>query len=321
MTAAATSPLQTARLIASDIKLHHSVFALPFALLAAFMAGPWPTEKLSGALTYSTSARSRFAGQLALIVLAMIFARTVAMLSNRVLDREIDKRNPRTANRAIPSGRLSVPRAVAGLVLCASGFMLVCAAFGLLYRNWWPLALGLPVLMWISAYPLLKRFTALCHIYLGSSLAISPIAAAIAINPYSVDPASAAFQPAICLLSAMVLCWVAGFDIVYALQDVRIDREQNLFSIPSRLGVEKALWISRGLHVLAIACVFAAAAIDGRFGLMFATAACLVLLLLIYEHAIIARFGASRMTLAFFTLNGVISCVLGVAGIADVVLV
>jgi 4-hydroxybenzoate polyprenyltransferase len=171
---APTSSLHAARVIAADIKLHHSVFAMPFAVLAAFMAAApvgrevvWP----------------RFSGQLALIVVAMIFARTVAMLSNRLLDRHLDERNPRTAGRALPSGRLSVRAATTVGAACTACFMAVCLGFGVLYGNWWPAGLGLPVLAWLGVYPLLKRFTTLCHLYLGSALGLSPLAAALAVQP------------------------------------------------------------------------------------------------------------------------------------------
>ncbi len=199
--APASSAYRTAREIAADIKLHHSVFALPFAVLGAFMAAaPVGSEGVQW---------TRFGGQLALIVVAMVFARTVAMLANRLLDRSIDARNPRTAGRAIPSGRLSPAGAITVLAGCTAGFGVVCLAFGVFYQNWWPAWLGVPVLAWLAVYPLLKRFTALCHLYLGASLAISPLAAAIA-----VEPGSLAVQPSLWLLAAMVMCWVAGFDII-----------------------------------------------------------------------------------------------------------
>lgn len=312
MSLASTSPLSTARLIASDIKLAHSVFALPLAILGACMAATaW------GGNAERTWVRlpiwNRFAGQLVLIVLAMICARTVAMLANRLLDRHIDKDNPRTANRAIPSGQLNARSVFLTLLLCAIAFFNVCGLFGWLYGNWWPMRLGPFVLLWICAYPLLKRFSALCHLYLGSSLALSPLAAAIAI-----DPGVLKYQYGIWLLSAMVLFWVAGFDIIYALQDIDVDRQQDLFSIPSRFGATAALRISRVLHALALACLVAAGLVDPRFGPLFFTGIAIVAALLIYEHLTVARWGTTKMALAFFTLNGVISCVLGILGVIDV---
>ena len=303
-TDAPSSPIGVARVIASDIKLAHSVFAMPFAMLAAFMAAR-PGE--------ATIDWRKFVGQLALIVAAMVLARTVAMLANRLLDRKIDQANPRTAQRAIPSGRLSAGTALAVLAACAGGFVLICAGFGVLYANWWPAILALPVLGWVSAYPLLKRFTWLSHLYLGSSLAISPLAAAIAIEPLALTT-----QPALWLVAGMVLCWVAGFDIIYALQDVEVDRQQGLSSIPAKLGSRGAMWASRFLHVVAVACLVGVLLSDARLRYAFGAGVALVTILLIYEHLTVARWGTSKIAMAFFTLNGVISCVLGAMGIVDV---
>ena len=237
------------------------------------------------------------------------------MLANRLLDREIDRHNPRTAGRALPSGKLSPRMALVALLLSTILFMLVCSAFGFIYSNWWPAILGLPVLGWISVYPLLKRFTALCHLYLGSSLALSPLAAAIAIQPESVMQ-----QPALWLLAGMVLCWVAGFDIIYALQDLETDIKQGLHSIPRRFGISGGMWISRGLHLIASACLVAAWWIDPRLDLLFALGCSMVIALLIYEHATVHKWGTTRIALTFFTLNGIISCGLGAIGIIDILL-
>ena len=300
-----SSPFHTARVIAGDIKLAHSVFAMPFALLAAFMA------------RNETHPHSdqwyAFGQQLITIICAMVMARSAAMMANRLLDRKIDKENPRTANRPLPSGRLSVTRATVSLTIFGIGFLLLCSLFGIFHGNWWPLILGPFVLLWICAYGVFKRFTSLCHIYLGSSLALSPIAAAIAINPQSLSG-----QPAIWFLSGMVLCWVAGFDIIYALQDVDIDRRDGLFSMAARFGVQRAMWISRILHVTAVVCLFAALFIDERLHILFAIGVVIVATLLLYEHLTVARWGTTKIALAFFTLNGVISCVLGALGITDV---
>lgn len=308
--AAHSSPLTSLRVIAADIKIAHSVFALPFAVLAAFMAA----SPMAGEASASSIAWPRFAGQLTLIVLAMVLARTVAMLANRLLDRRIDEANPRTADRAIPSGRLSPGAAGMTLLACVGGFMVVCVSFGVLYDNYWPTWLGLPVLAWLSAYPLLKRYTALCHVYLGSSLAISPLAAAIAIDPWQLS-----VQPALWLLAAMVLCWVAGFDIIYALQDVDIDRREGLHSIPAKLGTSGALWVSRCLHAAAVVCLLAAWRLDPRLGAIFAVGVIIVITLLLIEHLTVAKRGTKRIALTFFTLNGIISCVLGALGVVDIV--
>jgi 4-hydroxybenzoate polyprenyltransferase len=300
------------REIAGDIKLAHSVFALPFALLGAFMAWRPPTEVDATPLARAGAGSARFAGQLTLIVLAMVLARTAAMLANRLLDRRLDARNPRTAGRAIPAGRLSPAWALVALTASTAGFLAVCAGFGAIHGNWWPVILGGPVLAWLLVYPLLKRLTSLCHLYLGACLAISPLAAAIAI-----DPTAALRQPALALLGGMVLCWVAGFDINYALQDMAVDRAEGLHSIPARLGPARALQLARLLHAAAVACLIAVLALDSRFGAVFAFGIAIVTALLLYEHLTVARWGTTRMALAFFTLNGMVSCVLGALGIAD----
>jgi 4-hydroxybenzoate polyprenyltransferase len=308
--------------IAADIKIAHSVFAMPFALLAAFMALPktFRPDPQIQALRQHATINEFSVGvidwpiairELLLVVLAMICARTVAMLANRLIDAQIDRANPRTAGRALPSGRVSIRAAVLTLITFALAFILVCAGFGWWFDNWWPLTLAIPVLLWISAYGYLKRVTWLCHLYLGSSLAISPIAATIAIDP-------TALELPVLLLSAMVLCWVAGFDIIYALQDLDADRAQNLYSIPARLGVPVALWISRGLHGAALACLVACWTIDARMHVWFGIGVIIVAVLLLCEHLTVSRWGTSRIALAFFTLNGIISCVVGGLGILDV---
>lgn len=287
------------RVIAADIKLAHSIFALPFALLAGVMAG---RELLSGPLWL----------RLVLVACAMIAARTVAMLSNRVIDREIDASNPRTSARALPSGEITLAAARGWLLIAGLIFMLICGGFYILCDNIWPLILGLPVLAWISLYGYLKRFTWLCHIYLGSSLAISPLAAALAVEPLSLA------QPALWLLAAMVLLWVAGFDVIYALQDVDVDRAQQLYSLPARLGSRAALRISRGLHSGAFACLLGVAWLDVDLQFVFAVGVAIVGFLLILEHATVHRWGTQKIALSFFTLNGIISCVLGAMGVIDV---
>jgi 4-hydroxybenzoate polyprenyltransferase len=301
-----TTAIAAVRVIAEDIKLAHSVFALPFAVLAASMAAYHAGD---GVIEWRD-----FAGPLAMVVGAMVMARTAAMLANRILDHRIDARNPRTAGRAIPSGRLPLGAAVAALVASSIGFLAICALFGVLRDNWWPLILGLPVLGWITAYGLFKRFTWFCHVWLGASLALSPVAAAIAI-----DPATLATPP-VWLLAGMVLCWVAGFDVIYALQDVEVDRRDGLNSIPARFGVDRALAISRGLHLVAIACLYAVSRTQPGFGGAFLAAVVLVAGLLVVEHATVRQWGTTRMALTFVTLNGLVSIVVGIAGLGDLLM-
>jgi 4-hydroxybenzoate polyprenyltransferase len=302
----AASPL---RLIATDIKLAHSVFALPFAVLGAFLARttPWPgVDARSGAIWFSV--------QLVLIVVCMVFARTWAMLFNRLADRSIDAANPRTARRALASGWLTPAQGWAAAGGAAALFIAATSLFWFLFRNPWPLILGVPTLAWIGFYSLTKRFTVLCHIFLGGALAASPLAAAIAVNPSSLESV-----PSIWAVAAMVLLWVAGFDIIYALQDVDFDRSAGLSSIPARLGPGGALWVSRSLHAAALLMLIAATLADGRLGWLFGAGVVLVGGLLVTEHLILIRRGKAGLDMAFFTVNGVVSCVLGVAGCLDVV--
>lgn len=312
--------LQSVSIAAGDIKLAHSVFALPFAILAAFLARPH-----SG-----PDARwSTFALQLALVIVCMVLARTFAMLVNRLADRHYDLKNPRTSRRAVASGRLPAGRALALTLLAAGAFIVACAGFWVLFKNLWPIALCVPTLAWIALYSFTKRFTWLCHIFLGGALAASPLAAAIAVRPEALlewslvgtnDYLGFGAGATLALIAAMVLTWVAGFDIIYALQDVDFDREQGLWSIPSRLGVTRALWLSRALHAASFLFIFLAGASDWRFGWLFDSAIGAVAMLLISEHLILAIRGKAGLDMAFFTLNGVVSCVLGVAGVVDLVL-
>ena len=296
-------PISTIKTVAADIKIAHSVFALPFAILAAFMAAASGGDEISW---------GPFAGQVGLIVLAMVFARTAAMLANRILDASLDARNPRTAGRAIPSGRLTRGQARAAWLVSALLFMIVCGLFAFFFGNWWPLALGVPVLLWISLYGLAKRFTQFCHLWLGSSLALSPIAAALAVNP------DALVGPPIWLLSVMVLFWVAGFDVIYALQDVEVDRAESLHSMPGRLGVPGAMLAARLMHIVAVCALFASALTSPVLGGLMLGAATLVAGLLLYEHLTVARWGTTKMALTFFTLNGLVSCLIGLAGVLDI---
>ncbi|MCB9845781.1 MAG: 4-hydroxybenzoate octaprenyltransferase [Phycisphaeraceae bacterium] len=301
---ASTSEPGTLGLIASDIKLAHSIFALPFALLAGVMALP-PSLTLARALPLLT-----------LIVVCMVLARTWAMLFNRIVDRDFDRENPRTRRRALASGRLSLRRAWAAALACAGLFVLAAAAFWPTAGNPWPLVLSVPVLAWIAFYSLTKRFTALCHLFLGGALAASPLAAAIA-----VQPAALVDQPALWWLAGMVLLWVAGFDVIYALADLDFDRERGLRSIPAGLGWRGAVWVSRGLHLSAVASLLTVWLMDPRLGPVFLGSAALVLLLLAVEHSIVARRGREGLQLAFFTLNGVVSCLVGGLGILDVLVI
>lgn len=296
------TPLAVAGHIARDIKLSHTVFALPFALLGAFLAAG-SVGRLPGW------------GEFGLVVLCMVLARTVAMTVNRWADAALDASNPRTAGRAVPSGRVSRRAMLGAAIGCSVCFMLVAAAFWLFFENPWPLLLSPVVLVVLAGYSFTKRFTWLCHLFLGLALGVSPLAAAIAIEPGALADASLSLW----LLSGMVLCWVAGFDVIYALQDIDHDKSQGLFSMPSRLGAGRALWISRALHVLVIAALVLAWQLSPLLGLFFGAAVLLTAALLITEHALVWGSKTNRLDMAFFTVNGVISLLLGAAGMADVI--
>ena len=287
-------------LLAQDIKLSHSIFALPFALLATFLAAA-SVDRLPQPLA------------LCLIVLCMVLARTVAMTVNRWADRYVDAHNPRTAGRAIPSGKLSPIFVLATAGICAAAFVIASAGFWLISDNVWPLLLSPAVLAWLMVYSFTKRFTALCHLFLGSALALSPLAAAIAIEPSLLGRA----EPY--LLAMMVTCWVGGFDIIYALLDVDIDRQAGLYSMPAQIGVEPALWLSRLLHLLALVTLVILSRISSVLGTGFDVGVAIVGGLLVLEHALMWRSQTHHIHVAFFTINGLISVLLGVLGIIDAI--
>lgn len=290
----------------ADIKLAHSVFALPFALLGAVLA--WSAS--------SRGADATLAIQLALIVVAMFFARTWAMLFNRIADRAIDAANPRTARRALASGRVSLRAGWALALASALGFIATCAAF-LALNNPWPIALSLPVLAWIALYSLTKRFTWLCHLFLGGALAASPLAAAIAIHPDTLLDQGPT-QQGLLLIAAFVALWVGGFDIAYALQDLDYDRTVGLSSIPARFGLSGALWISRAAHALALVALWCAWALLPDLALIGAIGCALASALVLMEHAVLAKRGLAGLPIAFFTLNGILSLTLAGLWILDI---
>ncbi len=285
----------------SDIKLSHSVFALPFALLATFLA--------AGSVQLYPSI-----GMVVLVVMCMVLARTWAMGINRLADAKLDALNPRTAGRAIPSGRLPVGFVRGITLLCGIGFVITTAGFWQLHHNPWPMLLSPIALAWLALYSYTKRFTWLCHLWLGSSLALSPIAAAIAVEPGFMQ------SPDIYLLAVMVLTWVAGFDIIYALQDVAIDRSQGLYSMPAKLGEKTALRLAGLLHVVSLLMLIALLQINELLALGFGAGVGLVAGLLVLEHALIWSSPQLHLNLAFFTVNGAISLLLGSLGILDTLL-
>jgi 4-hydroxybenzoate polyprenyltransferase len=279
---------------ARDIKVSHTVFALPFALLSTFLAaGGMPRP-----------------GVLLLILVCMVTARTVAMASNRLLDAALDARNPRTAGRAIPSGRLSRTFYAAFLAACGVAFLAACSVFFFLYHNPYPIALSLPVLTFLSAYPLLKRFTRLCHYYLGAALALAPVCAWLAVRGTLSTPPL--------WMAAAVVCWTAGFDVIYACQDYASDLECGVFSVPAKIGVGPALWVSRLTHLICVAMLVALGYSTPALGTLYWIGVAVAAALLVVEHSLVRPDDLTKVGLAFFTVNGVISVLLGTLGIIDV---
>ncbi|NOT01313.1 MAG: UbiA family prenyltransferase [Phycisphaerales bacterium] len=286
---------------AQMVKLEHSVFALPFAFIATFLAG-----------RHLPDAHRPLAGQLALIVVCMVAARSAAMTFNRIVDAGIDARNPRTAGRPLPAGRLSTPDAWMFFAVCCGVFLAGCWGFRAGYGNDWPVRLAAPVLIYLCGYSYTKRFTRWSHYYLGTAIAISPSAAWLAIHPDSIG------WPAV-LLSATVALWIAGFDIIYACQDMPVDRRDGLHSLPATIGPGAALWMARASH----ASVVALLVVLGRtaeLGNIYYIGVAIVAVLLLVENLLVRTTDFSRVNLAFFTINGVVGVVLGVLTVTDVLL-
>jgi 4-hydroxybenzoate polyprenyltransferase len=233
------------------------------------------------------------------------------MTSNRVVDRRIDAENPRTANRPLIRGRISLSAAWAFMLVSGVAFVAGCAGF-LVYDNAWPVALSLPVLAYLAGYSYAKRFTTLAHFWLGSAIAFSPVGAWLAVAPHSLGWPAA-------VLMIVVTTWIGGFDIIYACQDADFDRRKRLFSIPARLGIGPALWVARGCHAITILGLVGLAPL-ANLGMLYAIGVALVAVLLVVENVLVRASDLSRVNLAFFTINGVVSLLMGILGIADIIL-
>jgi len=280
----------------SLIKFSHTIFALPFAMMGFFLAVLHQGEGLPLRV-------------LLLVLLCMVFARSAAMAFNRYLDREVDQRNPRTKTREIPAGLIS-PTAALAFVL-ANALLFVATTY---FINPLCFALSPIALAVILGYSFTKRFTALCHFVLGLGLALAPLGAWLSVT------ASFALLPI--LFSLVVLLWVAGFDIIYALQDEDFDRAQTLHSIPATLGKVNALRLSSVLHVVAGLVVLVISWTIGQtfptFGWLHWMGALTFLALLFYQHTLVRPNDLSQVNLAFFTTNGVASLVYGSLLIGDI---
>jgi 4-hydroxybenzoate polyprenyltransferase len=276
------------RTFLETIKFSHTVFALPFAFTGAVLA--------------ASGLPSLY--QIFWILMAMVGARTVAMGLNRLIDAEIDRANPRTRGRAIPAGLLR-KKSVA-LCSAAAAILFVFAAYRL---NFLCFALSPLALFFLVIYSYCKRFTALSHVVLGLCLGAAPVGAWIAIR--------GSIELAPLILGLAVLLWVAGFDILYALQDLEFDRSRGLCSIPTRLGVRGSLWTARLFHLATLGMLGALAVVAG-LGIFFQTGVMVAALLLAYEHWLVRDGDLAKLDAAFFTMNGYISITVFIFTVADV---
>lgn len=272
------------------VKFAHTIFALPFALAAMLVAARGlPEPRIIG-----------------WILVAMVTARTAAMGFNRIVDRQLDAANPRTAGREIPAGKVSVGQASALVAISALLFVLVAYELNPL-----ACALALPTLAVLFSYSFCKRFTSFAHLVLGFCLGMAPIGAWVAVRQ------QLAWPPMV--LGAAVMFWTAGFDIIYATMDAEFDRKAGLHSMVRKLGIPTALMLARGFHVVFIALLFGFGYLAHLSGL-FMGATGLIALFLIYEHAIVNPRDLRRVNAAFFTVNGAISVFFLVAVVADIFL-
>lgn len=292
MTAPATPGTlwQRLRVVLEMIKIEHTLFAMPFALMGALLAARGlPTGR-----------------QIFWIVVAMVGARSAAMAFNRLVDRHFDAANPRTKMRAIPAGLVSVPFVV-GFTIVSSALLILAAVMLNPLAAWLsPVALSI-----VFFYSLTKRFTAWSHLFLGIALAIAPVGAWIAVA------GNLTWTPL--LLGAAVVCWLIGFDVIYALQDVEFDRGAGLHSLPVRYGPRRALAIGRAAHTLMIGFLFLLGASAG-LGLLYYTGVALAATLIAVEHAIIRPDDLRRLNIAFFNLNIAVSTGLLLATALDIFL-
>lgn len=264
------------------IRFEHSVFALPFALtgaLLAFREAPLNTRT--------------FLWKLFWIVVAMVGARSAAMTFNRILDAEIDARNPRTSRRHIPAGLLGTGFAWAFTAVSTLAFLFAARALNPLCMKLAPVAMAI-----VFFYSFTKRFTSFSHLVLGLSLGIAPAAAWTAVT--------GSLDARILLLTLAVTFWTAGFDIIYSCQDYEFDVSAGLFSLPRRLGISGALWIARLLHVAMILCLLLLLR-EFHLGWLSLAGVAAVAALLVYEHSLVKASDLSRVNAAFFTVNGYVS--------------
>jgi 4-hydroxybenzoate polyprenyltransferase len=274
------------------IRFSHTIFALPFAMLSAALAWFQPD--------------SAFRWQdLVGILLCMVFARSAAMAFNRLVDRDVDAANPRTEKRHIPAGLLSAKAVAVFTFACSTAFVASTLIF---LPKRLPIILAVPVLLFLLGYSYAKRFTSLCHYWLSTALMLSPIAAWIAVRDEFALPPT--------LLAAVVFFWVGGFDIIYACQDTDFDKGKRLHSMPARWGIPAALRIAMVSHLLTIVSLIGLWYLTD-LGTIFLVGVLLVSGLLIYEHLLVRPDNLTKVNIAFFNVNAIISFGLFLAGLFD----
>jgi 4-hydroxybenzoate polyprenyltransferase len=281
--------LQRLSMMLEMIRFSHTIFALPFALLSATLGWNEAAEGFSWL-------------QLIGILLCMVFARSTAMAFNRLTDRDIDAANPRTAQRHLPAGKVSVLTVLIFTILCAAAFFASTAIFlASDPPNPWPLYLSVPVLTFVCLYSYAKRFTALAHFWLGASLLLAPVGAWIAIRGLE------KLEVPI-VLGLAVLFWVAGFDILYACQDLDFDRKAKLHSVPAQLGVAVSLRIALACHIVMIGLLVALYWVaHTQLGMIYLIGVGGIAALLAYEHWLVRPDDLTRVNQAFFHVNSVVS--------------
>lgn len=292
------------------IRFSHTIFALPFAALAVVWS--WMVPFPDGAS--APNSIGRWVG----VLLCMVTARSFAMAWNRWADADIDRRNQRTASRHIPAGKLKGSSVFLFACLCAIGFLLSCTLF---LPNWLPILLAIPVLFFLAGYSYAKRFTWLAHHWLGAALMMAPICAWIAMRGEVVQVRLGDLTPAV-LLGTAVLFWVSGFDILYACQDAEFDRRAKLHSIPARFGVRGALRIAAICHA-AMWCVLWTMGWflpELSLGWIWSLSVLAIGGLLVYEHSIVRPEDLTKVNVAFFQVNALISMVLLAVGSLDALL-
>jgi 4-hydroxybenzoate polyprenyltransferase len=284
------SPFAKLRIVLEMIKIEHTLFALPFAFLGALLAAKGLPS----------------VWQICWIVVAMVGARSAAMAFNRLVDREYDAKNPRTAKRALPAGLVSVPFVI-GFTIASSALLVLASAM----LNPLALALSPVALLVVFFYSYTKRFTAWSHAFLGLALSIAPIGAWVAVQ------GSLALTPL--LLGAAVVCWLIGFDVIYALQDVAFDREAGLNSLPVRFGPTNALWIGRISHALMLV-FLTLTGLSAGLGAVYYAGVVVAGVIIIAEHAMIRPDDLRRLNIAFFNLNSALSVGLLIFAALDIYL-